>query len=139
MLEISIMNNRRDFLLSAVAGLSIIPGASAQAGPQAKVVGRQKLDGQFAGMEAVVTELTYPPGGSSGAHRHGGFVIGYVIEGEFRFAINGETAVTLRPGETFYEPPGAQHTTSANGSTDKPVRIVVTIVVPEGAQVTSPL
>ena len=135
------MNNRRDFLLTAVAGLAIAPSANAAqtSAAQSRVVRRQKLDGPFAGMEAVVTELTYPPGATSSPHRHGGFVIGYVIEGELRFAINGEPAVTLRPGESFYEPNGAQHTVSGNASSDKPVRIVVTIIVPEGSPVTLPL
>ncbi len=134
------MKNRRDFLLAAVAGITMIPTVGAQtSGAQTKVVRRQKLEGPFAGMEAVVTELMYPPGAASGAHRHGGLVIGYVIEGEVRFAINGEPATTLKAGETFYEPPGAQHTTSANASPDKPARLVVTIIVPEGAPVTLPV
>jgi quercetin dioxygenase-like cupin family protein len=135
------MTNRRHFLLAAAAGLTGVSTvhATQNSAAVAKVVRRQKLEGAFAGMEAVVTELTYPPGGASGAHRHGGLVIGYVIEGEFRFAINGEAPVTVRAGETFYEPPGAQHTTSANASADKPAKLVVTIIVPEGAAVTSPL
>jgi quercetin dioxygenase-like cupin family protein len=135
------MTNRREFLFAAIAGAGIAPEAieGQSSAAQTRVVRRQRLEGAFAGMEAVVTELTYPPGGISGAHRHGGFVIGYVIEGEMLFAINDEPAMTLRAGDTFYEPPGARHTTSGNASKDRPVRVVVTIIVPEGAQVTLPI
>jgi quercetin dioxygenase-like cupin family protein len=135
------MTNRREFLSAAIAGAGIAPGTvqAQSSAAQTRVVRRQRLEGAFAGMEAVVTELTYPPGAVSGPHRHGGLVIGYVIEGEMQFAINDEPATTLRAGDTFYEPPGARHTVSGNARKDRPVRVVVTIIVPEGAQVTLPI
>ncbi len=34
----------------------------------------------------TASEVSYPPGESSGHHRHPGFVIGYVLEGQYRFA-----------------------------------------------------
>ena len=49
----------------------------------------------------------YPPGGRSAEHRHPGFIVGYVVEGQIRFAINNEAPRVLRAGEMFYEPAGS--------------------------------
>ena len=67
-------------------------------------VGKQALSGLFAGMEASLVEVSYPPGErSASAHRgqHAGFIVGYVLEGQIRFAINHETPRVLRRGEMF--------------------------------------
>ncbi len=77
-------------------------------------IGKQALSGPFAGMEASLVEVSYPPGGRSAEHRHPGFIVGYVLEGQIRFAINHETPRVLRRGEMFYEPTGALHSTSEN-------------------------
>ena len=51
-----------------------------------------------------MTASEVPTGGrSSGKHRHPGFVIGYVLEGQYRFAVNGEPEKVLKPGEMFFE------------------------------------
>ena len=44
-------------------------------------IGKQALSGPFAGMEASLVEVSYPPGGRSAEHRHPGFIVGYVLEG----------------------------------------------------------
>ena len=89
--------------------------ACAQHGRRARSeIGKQALSGPFAGMEASLVEVSYPPGGRSAEHRHPGFIVGYVLEGQIRFAINHETPRGLRRGEMFYEPTGALHSPSEN-------------------------
>ena len=81
------------------------------------------------GREVRISLLDREPGSSSGRHRHPGHhTFGYVIEGTYDFAINGEPSRTLKAGETFYEPPDAVHSTSRNPSADKRVKILVFMV-----------
>jgi len=81
------------------------------------------------GREVRMSLLDREPGASSARHRHPGHhTFGYVIEGTYDFAINGEAARTLKAGDTFYEPPTAIHSTSRNPSTDKRVKILVFMV-----------
>jgi len=81
------------------------------------------------GREVRVTLLDRAPGASSPPHRHPGHhTFGYVIEGTYEFAINGEPPRLLKAGAVFYEPPGALHSTSRNPSSDKPTKILVFMV-----------
>ena len=80
-----------------------------------------------------------PGAPSSAPHRHPGFVLGYVIEGEFRFQIAGEPERTIRAGETFYEPPGAQHLVSASAIADRPARVLAIVIAESGHPITEPL
>jgi quercetin dioxygenase-like cupin family protein len=81
------------------------------------------------GREVRISLLDRGPGASSARHRHPGHhTFGYVIEGTYEFAINGEPGRTLKAGDTFYEPPTAVHSTSRNPSTDKHVKILVFMV-----------
>ena len=62
-------------------------------------------------------------------HRHPGHhTFGYVVEGTYEFAINGEPGRILNAGETFYEPPTAVHSMSRNPSADKRTKIIVFMV-----------
>ena len=68
------------------------------------------------------------------APRHSGFVLGYVILGQLRFAINNEPERVIPAGSTFFEPIGALHST--NGSVPgAPARFLAFLVVPKGAPV----
>ena len=81
------------------------------------------------GREVRITLLDREPGASSARHRHPGHhTFGYVIEGTYEFAINGEPGRMLKAGDTFYEPPTAIHSTSRNPSTDKRTKILVFMV-----------
>src|SRR5947208_640251 len=72
----------------------------------------EKLDGKEA--TATTVELTIEPGQSSAPHRHPGPVFGYVLEGEYEWAIGDQPAKLLKAGETFYEPTGCLHRVSKN-------------------------
>src|ERR1700716_3967299 len=68
-------------------------------------------------------------GASSPRHRHPGHhTFGYVIEGTYEFAVNGEPSRMLKAGDTFYEPPTAIHSISRNPSPDKRTKILVFMV-----------
>lgn len=139
------MEDRRTFLALAAALLPIgIDAQTAAPAPAAPSRGgdlaRHTLTGPFEGFEAVLTEVDVPagqPNPTNRAHRHSGFVVGYVLEGRLRFAINNEPERIVPTGGTFFEPIGALH--SANGATpDGPVRFLAFLVVPKGSPVVVP-
>ena len=105
--------------------------ASSAAQPAAPVAGpllTQPL-ADLPGREVRMSLLDREPGASSPRHRHPGHhTFGYVIEGTYEFAINGEPSRTLKAGDTFYEPPTATHSTSRNPSLDKRTKILVFMI-----------
>jgi len=81
------------------------------------------------GREVRITLLDRAPGSSGPPHRHPGHhTFGYVVEGTYEFAIDGQPGRILKAGETFYEPPTAVHSVSRNPSTDKRTKIIVFMV-----------
>jgi quercetin dioxygenase-like cupin family protein len=135
------MQDRRTFL--GIAAASLLPlGLNAQTPaprPPAELA-RHPLTGAFEGFEVVLVELNIPPGRVSPGpgHRHPGAVLGYIVEGQMRFAINNEPERVLPVGSTFFEPAGAVHTTNGSARTDGPTRAVVFMLVPKGAPLTAP-
>jgi quercetin dioxygenase-like cupin family protein len=140
------MPDRRTFLGLAAASLLPITAndadAQAPAPPAPPVVelARHSLTGAFEGHEVVLVELNIAPGrtASGPGHRHPGAVLGYVVEGQMRFAINNEPEQILPVGRTFFEPAGAVHTTNGSARTDGPTRAVVFMLVPKGSPLTAP-
>ncbi len=66
------------------------------------------------------------PGNGSGPHRHpGSHTFGYVLEGTYEVKVDDGPLQRLAPGGTFYEPPGALHAVSRNGSSVQPVKYLV--------------
>src|SRR2546428_11831384 len=75
------------------------------------------------GWQVTAAEVTYPPGESSGRHRHPGFVVGYVLEGQYRFAVNDKPPVVLSAGQMFFESfdaAGGMHGGSGKASPEPP-------------------
>src|SRR5579871_813400 len=132
---------RRDFLNALVAAALAASVASKTADAQhAPSANRQPLPAPFTGMDAAFASLTIRPGApASRPHTHSGFVLGYVIEGDYLFAINNETPRVVHAGEIFYEPPGATHTTHASAKPDETVKLLAIIVGPQDAPTTSPV
>ena len=103
------------------------PAAPATGLPQGLPLTQPLAD--LPGREVRISLLDREPGASSARHRHPGHhTFGYVIEGTYEFAINGEPSRTLKAGDTFYEPPTAIHSTSRNPSIDKRAKILVFMV-----------
>jgi quercetin dioxygenase-like cupin family protein len=89
-----------------------------QAGRSVKLVTAQVLPAMKGDkLKATVLEVSYPPGGSSSAHRHPCPVIGYILEGRYRTQVEGSPATIYQKGDTFYEPANGVHQVSANAST----------------------
>ena len=90
----------------------------------------------------TASEVSYPPGDMSGRHRHPGFVIGYVLEGQYRFAVNDAAPATLSVGQMFFESfdkAGEVHAVSGNASNTAAVPSILAIVfTKKGDPVTIP-
>jgi quercetin dioxygenase-like cupin family protein len=97
----------------------------------------EKLDGKEA--KATVVEVTLGPGQAGEPHRHPGPVIGYVLEGEYEWAIDDQPAKTLKAGDTFYEPTGCLHRVSKNPAAKGNTRVLAVVLHPRDArQITIP-
>jgi len=87
----------------------------------------EKLDGKET--KATVVEVTIEPGQAGAPHRHPGPAFGYVLEGEYEWAIDDQPAKVLKAGETFYEPTGCLHRVSKNPGKVK-TRVVAWVLHP---------
>ena len=133
------MNNRRNFFgLATSFFLGILGKAQTGAHGGAKELARHALTGPQEGMEAILVEVTAMPRAPSTVHRHPGFVLGYVLDGEMKFAINGASPEVVKAGGTFFEPRGALHTIGASANPDAPVKFLAFIVAPKGSPVVLP-
>ena len=84
-------------------------------------------------------EVTLGPGQAGEPHRHSGPVIGYVLEGEYEWAIDDQPAKTLKAGDTFYEPTGCLHRVSKNPAAKGNTRVLAVVLHPRDArQITIP-
>jgi quercetin dioxygenase-like cupin family protein len=83
------------------------------------------------GKRLVSRIIDYPPGGGSAPHRHvrSAFIYAYVLSGLIRSQVDDEPARVYRPGETWFESPGAHHRVSENASDTEPARLLAVIVV----------
>jgi quercetin dioxygenase-like cupin family protein len=97
---------------------------------------RYALTGPLEGFDAVLVELNFGPGSSTPEHQHPGFVLGYVVNGQLRSAINHEPGEIVPAGGTFFEPSGALHTAFGAASPEAPARVVAFLVVPNGSPLT---
>ncbi len=97
----------------------------------------EKLDGKET--KVTVVEVTLEPGQAGKPHRHAGPVIGYVLEGEYEWAIDDQPAKTLKAGDTFYEPTGCLHRVSKNPAAKGKTRVLAVVLHPRDAeQITIP-
>ena len=131
-----VVKNRRNFF-GIAAGLLFGTGGRAQAPARAggKELARYALSGPQEGMEAILVKVIASPEVPFTAHRHPGFVLGYVLDGEMKFGIDGAKPEVVKTGSTFFEPPGALHTTGTSATTDGPVTFLAFIVAPKGSPV----
>ena len=92
----------------------------------------EKLNGKDASV--TVRLVTIGPGQADSAHRHAGPVFGYVMEGEYEHAMDGEPIKTYKAGETFYEPSEVVHRVARNPSAKSMTRLLAVIVHPRDAK-----
>jgi quercetin dioxygenase-like cupin family protein len=91
----------------------------------------EKLDGKES--RATAVEVTLAPGQEGEAHRHPGPTFGYVLEGEYEWAVDDQPARVLKAGETFYEPAGCLHRVSRNPGKAR-TRVLAWVLHPRDAK-----
>ncbi len=79
--------------------------------------------------------LDFAPGAWTPVHTHGGQGIVTVLEGELTHRPQGGAEQRLVPGESFIETPGHAH--AAGNDTDANTRVLFTILLPKGAELTT--
>jgi len=94
------------------------------------------------GWQMTATEITIPAGAPPGRkHRHPGFVIGYVLEGQYSFAVNDQAPKVFTAGQMFFESfdaPGEVHSASGNASATQPVKFLAIVFTKKGDPITIP-
>ena len=134
---------RRTFLaviiMSALAagGMSLAQhGEHGKGGVQVKLLSQkdiiEKLDGKKA--KATMLEVTLAPGAVETAHRHPGPALGYILEGEYEWAIDNNKPKIFKVGDTFYEPTGCLHSIGRNPSKKDKTRFIAVVLHPEDAK-----
>jgi quercetin dioxygenase-like cupin family protein len=147
-----VIDNRREFLTASAMSLVALAlsertaaasgGVLVERAPSAKQIAQRDTPAiNLDGWQMTASEVSYPPGEASGKHRHPGFVIGYVLEGQYRFAVNDQAPVTLGPGQMFFESfdaPGQVHAVSGNASATQTTKILAIVFTKKGDPVTIP-
>ncbi len=82
---------------------------------------------------ATAVEVSIEPGRAGAPHRHPGPGFGYILEGEYEWAIDDQPARVLKAGETFYEPAGCLHRVSRNPGKVK-TRLLAWVLHPSDAR-----
>lgn len=141
-------NDRRAFLLTGLAGVAATMIAAREAGaaqpkpsPAKPLAQRDAPAVNLDGWQMTASEVSYAPGQMSGRHRHPGFVVGYVLEGQYQFAVDDNAPAALGAGQMFFESfdkPGQVHAVSGNASTTQPCRILAIVFTRKGDPVTIP-
>ena len=133
------MMNRRILLGSTSAFLVQALLSHAQTTGGRKIVFEHDLpDLNLKDWTVTVVEVSYAPGESSGAHRHPGITIAYVLEGEIRSKVGDDPETLYATGQIFLETPNQLHAVSRNASTTKPARLLAVMLVEKGKQLTTP-
>ena len=148
-------NDRREFMATAAGMFAAVlserldaegvepriegqPAANASRAVAAKDAPKVNLDG----WHMTATEITIAPGAPPGRkHRHPGFVIGYVLEGQYSFAVNDQAPQVINAGQMFFESfdaPGEVHSASGNASATQPVKFLAIVFTKKGNPVTIP-
>lgn len=91
------------------------------------------------GKEVSMITVEYPPGGVDPVHTHHAQALVYVLEGSIVMQVRGGAAVTLTPGQTFYEGPDDVHIVGRNASRTAPAKFVVFLVKDKGAPILTPV
>jgi quercetin dioxygenase-like cupin family protein len=90
------------------------------------------------GKELSMITVEYPPGWSDPVHTHHAQALVYVLEGSIVMQVRGGEAVTLRPGQTFYEGPNDVHIVGRNASQTAPAKLLVVLLKDKGAPILVP-
>jgi len=88
--------------------------------------------------QVTVSTITLEPGNVGRSHRHPGFVLVYILEGEVVTKVSGQEQATYSAGQMFYEQPGSTHEVSRNASATKPAKFLALIFAKKGLPLVTP-
>ena len=131
------MKNRHSYFHTCLTVLLMLAVVSAEAADVKELFAIDLAD--YPGKESRMIEVSYPPGAQDMIHRHDAHAFVYVLEGQVIMQLKGQPAVTLKPGQTFYEGPADVHVVGRNASATEPARIVVVLLKAKGAPVLTPV
>jgi quercetin dioxygenase-like cupin family protein len=132
------MHTRRE-LIESLAGFALLSGSLQQAAAARKPIFQSDLPNiALANWAVTAIEVGYAPGQSSGAHRHPGITIAYVLEGEVRSKVGDDPERTYQTGEMWIETPNQLHAVSGNASKTQPARILAILLAEKGKPLTTP-
>jgi quercetin dioxygenase-like cupin family protein len=94
---------------------------------------------EIKGKEGVMLTVSMAPGESSPMHRHNAHTFVYVLEGSVVMQVEGNDAITLKQGDTFYESLNDVHQVSKNASDKLPAKFLVFFVKDKGAPLLVPI
>ena len=115
-------------LLALTAHLTLAQAATAQPRDPVVTALMTRAMANLPGQEVLMLIVVYPPGGFDPVHRHDAHGFIYVLEGSIVMGVQGGKAVTLHPGDTFYEGPEDVHTVGRNASQTEPAKFLVVLV-----------
>lgn len=125
----------------AIAAVFLTTGAIPEAAPPASegvvhLVLSQALPSQ-PGTDVRVLTVDYPPGGSTPPHEHPGYTYAYVLQGKVVSQVDAHKTETYKAGEMWIETPHEHHMVSKNASASEPARLLVFLLAPHGAPLTT--
>ena len=130
--------------LAAFAMFAELVASTRDAGAQTPATARPPIKFDLPNLsmddwEVTISHVDFPPGRVGSAHRHAGFVLAYVLQGEILTKVSGQgPAKTYKAGEMFFEPPGSVHEESANASRTEPAQLLAMIFAKKGSTLTTP-
>jgi quercetin dioxygenase-like cupin family protein len=101
-----------------------------------RVLSQQPRAGQ-AGIDITVLTVDYPPGGTTSPHEHPGTTYAYVLEGAVVSKLDDGPTQTFTKGQMWTEQPHDHHMISKNASSTEPAKLLVLMIAPHGAQLTT--
>jgi quercetin dioxygenase-like cupin family protein len=131
------MKRASSYWYTALAALFVLGAANARAAEVKELFATDLAE--YPGKEGRMIEVSYLPGAKDVIHRHDAHAFVYVLEGEVIMQLKGKPAVTLKPGQTFYEGPSDIHLVGRNASDKNPARFVVVLLKNKGAPVLTPV
>jgi quercetin dioxygenase-like cupin family protein len=116
---------------AAALMLPTIGGTQSGALRETATVVANELIPNVPGKRLISVVVDYPPGVRSVPHRHAGsaFIYAYVLSGSIRSQVDDERVRVYRPGEFWFESPGAHHRVSDNASETEPSRLLAVFIV----------
>ena len=127
------------FVLIAVAALWVARASAAPSPASAGVVhilSQQPLAG-WTGTDVTILTVDYPPGGSTPPHEHPGTTYAYVLQGSVVSQLDDGQTQTFTKGQMWTEQPHDHHIISKNASSKEPAKLLVLMIAPHGAQLTT--